>query len=189
MIEIALHRPTTIFIGLILMVGGTLGLVGTCNMSPDEHVCITEHVYVQPSVVVDEPAIGDASEGFEGDGLVGIDPVYCWVTHYGPPRFTADDTTAWLVSIRVCLELVDHYADEWGVAIDGFCAVSPGMPWYLRVRDLVPALIYVEGHGRYLVLDRKGFHDAYGVDVYEPEQDGYMYCERNVRVWEVDTND
>ena len=145
-----------------------------------------EHACIQQSVVVDEPTMGDASEGFAADGLVGIEPIYCYVTHYGPPRFTADDTTARCVSIRVCLELVKHYADEWGVEIDGFCAVHKALrPWWDRVRDPVPLLLYVEGHGNYLALDRKGERDCVGVDIYEPEQDGFMYCERGVRVWEV----
>ena len=164
-----------------------------------------EHVCIQPSVVVDEPAIGDtpihlmgeASEGFEGDGLVGIEPVYCYVTHYGPPRFHRDRTTSRCITIRACLLLVDHYADEWGVEIDGFCAVHKYIAWpdgtltdwYKRHRDATPMLLYVEGHGNYLVLDRKGLGDCVGVDIYEPDQDGYMYCDRGIRVWEVNTDD
>ena len=108
------------------------------------------------------------------------------ITHYGPPRFTTNDTTARLITIAECLELVDFYADEWGFPITGFCAVSQGLPWYDNVRDDVPVCIEVQGHGRYLVLDRKGSGDIQGVDIYEPLQEtfpeGYGYSERGY-VW------
>jgi len=121
--------------------------------------------------------------------LPAVDPndiIECWVTHYGPPRFTADDTTARNITIAECLKLVRQKEIAWNIDIDGFCAVHRALPWYDNVRDEIPVLIEVEGHGRYLVLDRKGPRDAVGVDIYLPEQDGYEFCERNVCVWEIE---
>lgn len=119
--------------------------------------------------------------------IPAIDPreiVECRITHYGPPSFTENDTTARCISIRECLAMVTRYSIEWGIPISGFCAVSSSMPWYGDVRNDVPTLIHVQDHGLYLVLDRKGGGDCQGVDLYLVDQDGFEFSEIRY-VWEI----
>jgi len=124
--------------------------------------------------------------------IPAIDPrtiIETWITHYGPPTFALDNChTSTGYTPREALALCQAFSDEWGVPIDGFCAVSDGLPWYWRIYDTPPPLIHVDGHGDYLALDHKGAGDCAGIDVYEVTQDQYpnncMYSEIGL-VWEI----
>jgi hypothetical protein len=71
------------------------------------------------------------------------------ITVYGPPMFpTTNHVARWPMTVGDCLECAT------ALGLDGICAVSPDTPWYDRVRDDMPPIIEVEGHGQYLVVDR-----------------------------------
>ena len=118
--------------------------------------------------------------------LPAVDPasiIETRITHYGPPTFGLDNChTATGYTPREALAICEAYSLEWGVPIDGFCAVSRNLPWYTFTEP--PTLIYVDGHGNYLVLDHKGAGDCAGVDLYLPNQDGCEFSEECL-AWEV----
>jgi hypothetical protein len=105
------------------------------------------------------------------------------ITHYGPPLFPATNQVARGGTVSMWLQLA------YDRGYDGICAVSPGTPWYDRVRDDMPPLLNVQGHGVYLAVDRMAAWIQGTVDIYEVDQQGAMYAHDKIVVEMEEEND
>lgn len=78
------------------------------------------------------------------------------ITHYGRPLFPPSNYTArWPMKVEEAL----NWSNE--LALDGICAVWTTTPWYNRIRDEHPPILYIEDHGLFLAVDRVG----HGTDI------------------------
>lgn len=123
-----------------------------------------DYVYTQPDPVplwIEVGELGTLRITVYGPSRDGIhrfpatNPVSRW---FGRTRddtgFTVADALIW--------------AEELG--LDGICAASPGdYGLYSRHRDDMPAMIEVEGHGRYLVVDRTASFLWNVIDLWVPD--------------------
>ena len=168
----------------------------TVDASSQTTTVIDDEVVYGGMAVLDDPCLpvpcnrfGAVENGvyYPYANLPAVDPasiIETRITHYGPPTFNLDNChTATSYTPREALAICEAYSLEWGVPIDGFCAVSRNLPWYTFTEP--PTLIYVDGHGNYLVLDHKGAGDCAGVDLYLPNQDGCEFSEECL-AWEVE---
>ena len=105
------------------------------------------------------------------------------ITHYGPPLFPATNQVARGGTVSMWLQLA------YDRGYDGICAVSPGTPWYDRVRDDMPPILDVQGHGVYLAVDRMAAWIQGTVDIYEVDQQGAMYAHDKIVVEMEEEND
>lgn len=94
------------------------------------------------------------------------------ITVYGPPAFPKTNYVArWFGLSRAETGFTIGDALDWAAALglDGICAASPGTPWYGRVRDDMPPVLDVEGHGRYLCVDRTALRIRNTIDLWVPD--------------------
>jgi len=99
------------------------------------------------------------------------------VTHYGRPMFPVTNHVArWPMRVSDALE----WSEELG--LDGICAVWTTTPWYSRIRDEHPPILYIDGLGLFLAVDRVG-HGT-DVDVYVEDSTSCHFA-GDREVWEV----
>lgn len=112
------------------------------------------------------------------------------ITVYGPSRdgthgFPATNfVSRWIGIDRSETGLTIRVALEWAseLGLDGICAASPSgtNDLYQRHRETPPPIIEVEGHGRYLVVDRTATFIYNTIDIWvaDPWPGGTYFCER-----------
>jgi len=99
------------------------------------------------------------------------------VTCYGPARNgngfpLTNHVSRWFGRTRVDTGFTVQDALSWAseLGLDGICAASPGPSGlYSRHRDDNPAIVEIEGHGRYLVVDRMSSALWNRLDIWVPD--------------------
>lgn len=125
-----------------------------------------------------EGAVSTVAEEAEVHAYVQEGDMYR-ITHYGPPRFPLTNNVARGNTVEYWIDMAIT------AGLDGICAVSPGTPWYDKVRDDLPPVLWVRGHGCYLAVDRTARRIQGTVDIYEPGQNGHDLYAHNRNVFEV----
>jgi hypothetical protein len=167
-----------------LLIAGSIGF----NIHKRDIQIMTDNYLAMPMIYRDDlPLSGStiqeeitASTVTEDLGGEATDNIWtCHVTHYGPPTFTLGDPVARDgKSVGHWLEL----AKAGGLT--GICAVSPGTKWYSEIRNPMPPILWVEGKGFYLAVDKTASRIWNTVDIYEPDQQGNMYSDDfTIREW------
>lgn len=100
------------------------------------------------------------------------------ITCYGPDRNgiggfpLSSHVSRWFGRSRDDTGFTVEEALSWAedLGLDGICAASPGPSGlYSRHRDDIPAMIEIDGHGRYLVIDRMSSVLWNRLDIWVPD--------------------
>jgi len=100
------------------------------------------------------------------------------ITCYGPDRNgiggfpLSSNVSRWFGRTRDDIDFTVEKSLEWAyeLGLDGICAASPGPSGlYARHRDDILPIVEIEGHGRYLVIDRMDRSLWNRLDIWVPD--------------------
>ena len=173
---------------------GLSALAACLLLSPFLATSPTSTVIEDVHSIAGESAVRVGAFGIEQAGaryrlarLKALDPgkaVLCRVTHYGGPDFPLENNVS-----RFPETVFSSLLWAEALGLDGVCAVGRKTPWYDRVRDRVPPILFVDGprpwaRGLFMAVDRIG-HGS-DVDVYVQDSSEPLFASDRVSVWEVD---